>query len=169
MTTITDADLAEVRERAYRLGRTLVTSAANEHGAYVRAGTLTRKWPESGLVFAPGEVEIPEALLSALDLEPGERWGVYATPNPLLTRGQVWDDETADALLDRLRDWGDIVLVRAFKDSSSASTTAHRDNTKTLATWTRLSGVRFRSQIIGTPGSASALFGEFAYREDAGE
>ena len=164
-------NLDEVRERTYRLGRTLALSAANEHAAWVKAGTLTRKHGDAGLSWVPGEVEIPEALTGALDLADGPIWGVYAEPLPLLGHRQSWNEETVQALLDRLEAHGGRVLVRLFADRSSASTTAHRANAqaaKALEEFREILGSKapplrltFRAHTM--PGT----FGEFAYLEEA--
>ena len=171
-TKLSREELEEIRTRTYRNGRALAVSAANESGAYTKAGTLARKHGDEGLEYRPEEVVLPEGLAVALELETSaERWGVYAYPSPVIgfsTGGpRMWTDETVAEVLRSLDLWETDVLVRLFdgrrsNSRSGASTYAHRDNTKTVENFPALAGVRFYSRIIGTPGSAGASYGEFA-------
>lgn len=165
-TKLTESELNEVRERVYRNGRGLVVEAANEAGAYTKAGTLTRKHPpsESGLEFLAERVNVPHALASALG---GTRsgWAVYAYPVPVIMRdpldartNAMWTSEHVETIIDRARRWTSPVLVRLVGSRESASTYAHRDNTRTQELFPRLAEerVRFSSRKVGT--DASGVF-----------
>lgn len=177
-TRLTSAELDEIRTRTYRNGRALAVSAANEVGAYAKAGTLTRKHGGEGLEFRPEEVILPEGLAVSIGLETSpETWGVYAYPAPVIGFGtggpRMWTPDVAAEVIRRVEAWGTEVLVRLFdgrrsNSRSGASTYAHRDNTRTLENFPELAGVRFFSRIIGIPGSAGASYGEFATSRDKG-
>lgn len=145
---------AEIRSDAYRLGMALRKTANNKRDAAMHAASLSEHYPEDrhGIRFMGM-------------LIPGTKdWGVYGVAVPLLDKGEPLEGDKVTELIRRAREWP-LVLVREFKTSGSARTTAHRDNSEASERFPEIgeAGIRFRAQAIGYGGKNAPVHGEYAY------
>ena len=169
MSTKPYLDADDARRTAYSYGRALVDTKPTEASAHQRAGTYERHYPasETGLEFihALYTPSHPTVVLdengARVEATTPEVWGVYAEPVPLLEYRQARTLEVVTDLMARLARWDTPVLVRRFKDSGSARTTTHRDNTKTRTAWETLARVAFRTRTIGL--GMDRTHGEYAF------
>ena len=145
-----------IRKTAYIHGRALVgIVSTGAHHAHARVGAISRANPpeDTGLEFFYEEMSVPGS------------WGIYGSPVPYLGDRELWDEDKAEQLTDRLQEWGGPVLVRVFGTSGTTRSTVHRDNTRTRSAYPALDHVRFKSQTIGL--GSDKMYGQFAYLDKA--